>query len=157
MKLRLGSPELPPPAKTHWRHIAFRLGGAADATPQQIISGFRAASWISGAIGMARSASRSDGAALNARLKDESDSAWRENKLGKMFSSKDIRWWIKKMKKSSNQKKSVCDPHGLLGGIEFKARLLAWALRARVRALQGDRRRHRLRYLEQEHGRGGFS
>ena len=36
---------------------------------------------------------QTDGAALNTRVKDESGSTWRENKLGEVFMSKDIRYW----------------------------------------------------------------
>jgi hypothetical protein len=36
---------------------------------------------------------QTDGAALNTRLKDETGSTWRENKLGEVFTSKDIRYW----------------------------------------------------------------
>jgi len=36
---------------------------------------------------------QTDGAALNTRFKDESGSTWRENKLGEVFTSKDIRYW----------------------------------------------------------------
>ena len=34
-----------------------------------------------------------DGAALNTRHKDEAGSSWRENKLGEVFTTKDIRYW----------------------------------------------------------------
>ena len=36
---------------------------------------------------------QTDGAALNTRKKDEDGSTWRENKLGEVFSSKNIRYW----------------------------------------------------------------
>jgi hypothetical protein len=36
---------------------------------------------------------QTDGAALNTRQKDENGSTWRENKLGEVFNSQNIRYW----------------------------------------------------------------
>jgi hypothetical protein len=36
---------------------------------------------------------QTDGAALNTRQKDADGSSWRENKLGEVFNSKNIRYW----------------------------------------------------------------
>ena len=46
---------------------------------------------------------QTDGAALNTRLKDEIGSTWRENKLGEVFSSDNIRFWTDKNEKRQHQ------------------------------------------------------
>jgi len=70
-----------------------------------------------------------DGATLNTRVKDESGSSWRENKLGEVFTSKDIRYWTDHKGESQHQilkKEYIC----YLGAVdEFKKHLLACALR----------------------------
>ena len=70
-----------------------------------------------------------DGAAINTRLKDESGSTWRENKLGEVFSSKDIRYWTDKKGKRQHNilKKEYISYIGSVS--EFKKHLLACALR----------------------------
>jgi len=72
---------------------------------------------------------QTDGAALNTRAKDEAGSSWRENKLGEVFTTKDIRYWT--------DHKGKCQHHilrkeyiSLVGSVtEFKKHLLAMALR----------------------------
>ena len=70
-----------------------------------------------------------DGAALNTRQKDESGSTWRENKLGEVFSSDDIRRWMDKHGKPQHaltRKEYV----SYIGPVEeFKKHLLACAIR----------------------------
>lgn len=39
---------------------------------------------------------QTDGTALNNRFKDDFGSSWRENKLGEIFTSEDIRYWTDK-------------------------------------------------------------
>jgi hypothetical protein len=70
-----------------------------------------------------------DGAALNTRLKDEAGSTWRENKLGEVFSSKDIHYWTDKKGKRQHQilKKEYVSYVGAVS--EFKKHLFACALR----------------------------
>lgn len=72
---------------------------------------------------------QTDGAALNTRKQDENGSTWRENKLGEVFSSKNVRYWTDH--KGNRQ-------HRILGkeyisyvgsAAEFKKHLLALALR----------------------------
>jgi hypothetical protein len=72
---------------------------------------------------------QTDGAALNTRSEDEAGSTWRENKLGEVFSSRDIRRWTDGKGKRQ---------HRILGreyvsyigaASEFKKHLLALALR----------------------------
>jgi hypothetical protein len=72
---------------------------------------------------------QTDGAALNTRLKDESGSTWRENKLGEVFSSKDIHYWTDKKGKRQHQimKKEYVSYIGAVS--EFKKHLLACAVR----------------------------
>jgi hypothetical protein len=72
---------------------------------------------------------QTDGAALNTRLKDEVGSTWRENKLGEVFSSKDIHYWTDKKGKTQHQilKKEYVSYVG--SASEFKKHLLACALR----------------------------
>jgi hypothetical protein len=72
---------------------------------------------------------QTDGAALNTRLKDEAGSSWRENKLGEVFTSKDIRYWTNKKGETQHQimKKEYISFVG--AAEEFKKHLLACALR----------------------------
>lgn len=72
---------------------------------------------------------QTDGAALNTRLKDESGSSWRENKLGEIFTSKDIRYWTNHKGERQHQilRKEYTSFVGSAG--EFKKHLLACALR----------------------------
>jgi hypothetical protein len=72
---------------------------------------------------------QTDGAALNTRAKDESGSTWRENKLGEVFSSKDIHYWTDKKGKKQHQiiKKEYVSYIGSVS--EFRKHLLACALR----------------------------
>ena len=72
---------------------------------------------------------RTDGAALNTRLKDESGSSWRENKLGEVFTSKDIRYWTNRKGEQQHQilRKEYIS---FVGSVEeFKKHLLACAFR----------------------------
>ena len=70
-----------------------------------------------------------DGAALNTRLKDENGSSWRENKLGEVFTSKDIRYWTNH--KGDRQHQILRKEYISFVGAaeEFKKHLLACALR----------------------------
>jgi hypothetical protein len=72
---------------------------------------------------------QTDGAALNTRLKDEEGSTWRENKLGEVFSSKNIHYWTDKNGKRQHQilKKEYVSYVGAAS--EFKKHLLACAVR----------------------------
>lgn len=72
---------------------------------------------------------QTDGAALNTRLKDESGSSWRENKLGEVFTSKDIRYWTDHKGDRQHQilRKEYISYIG--SAAEFKKHLLACALR----------------------------
>lgn len=72
---------------------------------------------------------QTDGAALNTRLKDESGTTWRENKLGEVFTSKDIRYWTDHKGDRQHQilRKEYISYVGSV--IEFKKHLLACALR----------------------------
>jgi hypothetical protein len=72
---------------------------------------------------------QTDGAALNTRLKDEAGSTWRENKLGEVFTSKDIRFWNDKNGKRQHQliQKEYVSFVGPAS--EFKKHLLACAIR----------------------------
>jgi len=72
---------------------------------------------------------QTDGAALNTRLKNEEGSTWRENKLGEVFSSKDIYFWTDKKGKRQHRimKKEYISFVGSVS--EFKKHLLACALR----------------------------
>ena len=70
-----------------------------------------------------------DGAALNTRLKDESGSTWRENKLGEVFTTKDIRYWTNH--KGQRQHRILRKEYiSFVGAAEvFKKHLLACAIR----------------------------
>jgi len=70
-----------------------------------------------------------DGAALNTRLKNEDGSTWRENKLGEVFSSDDVRFWTdgKGRRQHKIEKKEYISYVGSVD--EFKKHLLACALR----------------------------
>ena len=72
---------------------------------------------------------QTDGAALNTRTKDERDSSWRENKLGEVFSSYNIRYWTDR--KGERQHRITKKEYvSYVGSItEFKKHLLACALR----------------------------
>jgi hypothetical protein len=72
---------------------------------------------------------QTDGTALNTRLKDETGSTWRENKLGEVFSSKDIHYWTDKKGKRQHRilKKEYVSYIGTAS--EFKKHLFACALR----------------------------
>ena len=72
---------------------------------------------------------QTDGAALNTRLKDDSGSTWRENKLGVVFSSKDIRYWNDH--KGDRQHQILRREYiSYVGSVsEFKKHLLACSLR----------------------------
>jgi hypothetical protein len=72
---------------------------------------------------------QTDGAALNTRHKDESGSSWRENKLGEVFTSKDIRYWTSHRGERQHQilRREYISFVGAAG--EFKKHLLACALR----------------------------
>jgi hypothetical protein len=72
---------------------------------------------------------QTDGAALNTRMKDESGSSWRENKLGEVFTSKDIRYWTDHKGRRQHQilRKEYIS---FVGAVEeFKKHLLACAVR----------------------------
>ena len=70
-----------------------------------------------------------DGAALNTRLKDELGSTWRENKLGEVFTSKDIRYWTDRKGERQHQilRKEYASYVGPV--TEFRKHLLACAVR----------------------------
>ena len=72
---------------------------------------------------------QTDGAALNTRLKDETGSTWRENKLGEVFTSKDIRYWTDHKGERQHQilRKEYTSYVGSV--TEFKKHLLACAIR----------------------------
>jgi hypothetical protein len=72
---------------------------------------------------------QTDGAALNTRVKDESGSSWRENKLGEVFNSKNIRYWTDS--KGERQHQILGKEYISFVGAaeEFKKHLLACALR----------------------------
>jgi hypothetical protein len=72
---------------------------------------------------------QTDGAALNTRLQDEDGSTWRENKLGEVFSSKNIRYWTdhKGIRQHQILKKEYISYVG--SASEFKKHLFALALR----------------------------
>ena len=69
-----------------------------------------------------------DGAALNTRLKNETGSTWRENKLGEVFCSDNIYFWTdaKGRKQHRIEKKEYTSYVGSVD--EFKKHLLACAL-----------------------------
>jgi hypothetical protein len=70
-----------------------------------------------------------DGAALNTRQKDEHGSTWRENKLGVVFSSDNIRYWTDKrgQRQHSINRKEYVSYVG--SALEFQKHLFACALR----------------------------
>jgi len=70
-----------------------------------------------------------DGAALNTRLKDEAGSTWRENKLGVIFSSDNIRTWRDKHNEKQHriQKREYVSYVGSCQ--EFKKHLLSCAVK----------------------------
>ena len=70
-----------------------------------------------------------DGAAINTRYKDKDGSTWRENKLGVVFSSDNIRTWHNKHKEVQHQiqKKEYVSYIGSVD--EFQKHLLACALK----------------------------
>jgi hypothetical protein len=72
---------------------------------------------------------QTDGAALNTRKKDEKGSTWRENKLGEVFSSDNIRYWVdhKGNRQHRILKKEYISCIG--SSVEFRKHLLAVALR----------------------------
>ena len=72
---------------------------------------------------------QTDGAALNTRLKDESGSTWRENKLGEVFTSNDIRYWTDHKGERQHQilRKEYISYVGT--ATEFRKHLLACAIR----------------------------
>jgi hypothetical protein len=72
---------------------------------------------------------QTDGAALNTRLKDEFGSSWRENKLGEVFTSNDIRYWTNRKGERQHQilRKEYISFVG--AAAEFKKHLLACAVR----------------------------
>ena len=72
---------------------------------------------------------QTDGAALNTRKKDEAGSTWRENKLGEVFSSNNIRYWTDHKGNRQHQilKKEYISYIG--SSSEFKKHLFALALR----------------------------
>jgi hypothetical protein len=72
---------------------------------------------------------QTDGAALNTRLKDDTGSTWRENKLGEVFTSKDIRYWTDHKGDRQHQilRKEYISYVGSVA--EFKKHLLACSLR----------------------------
>jgi hypothetical protein len=73
---------------------------------------------------------QTDGAALNTRSKDEGGSTWRENKLGEVFSSKNIRYWTDH---KGNRQHQILEKEYIsyIGSVsEFKKHLFALALRS---------------------------
>jgi len=70
-----------------------------------------------------------DGAAVNTRKKDSDGSTWRENKLGEVFSSKDIRYWTDSRGETQHQllRKEYVSYVG--AAAEFQKHLFACALR----------------------------
>jgi len=72
---------------------------------------------------------QTDGAALNTRIKDGDGSTWRENKLGLVFSSDNIRYWVDAKGKKQHRiyKREYVS---YVGGIDiFKWLLLSCAVR----------------------------
>jgi len=72
---------------------------------------------------------QADGAALNTRRKDEEGSTWRENKLGEVFSSKNIHYWTDKHGKRQHQIIQREYVSYIGPADEFKKHLLACAVR----------------------------
>ena len=72
---------------------------------------------------------QTDGAALNTRTKDEAGSSWRENKLGEVFNSENIRYWTDRKGKRRHSIGSR-EYTSYVGSVsESKKHLLACALR----------------------------
>jgi len=69
-----------------------------------------------------------DGAAINTRLQNESGSTWRENKLGEVFSTKDMHYWTDKKGKRKHSLMSKQYVSYLGGVSEFKKHLFYCAL-----------------------------
>jgi len=72
---------------------------------------------------------QTDGAALNTRKQDDSGSTWRENKLGEVFSSSNIRYWTDH---KGNRQHQILEREYIsyIGAAsEFKKHLFALALR----------------------------
>ena len=70
-----------------------------------------------------------DGAALNTRFKDEGGSTWRENKLGEVFTTKDIHFWTDAKGKRQHQLLRREYVSFIGSASEFKKHLLACAIR----------------------------
>lgn len=72
---------------------------------------------------------QTDGAALNTRHKNEAGSSWRENKLGEVFTTKNIRYWTDH--KGHRQHEILRKEYvSYIGSVtEFKKHLFACALR----------------------------
>ena len=72
---------------------------------------------------------QADGSSLNTRNKDENGSTWRENKLGEVFTSKDIHCWTDK--KGNRQHRLLKREYiSYIGSVdEFKKHLLVCAIR----------------------------
>ena len=70
-----------------------------------------------------------DGAALNTRQKDNNGSTWRENKLGLVFSSDNIRFWTDKHGDRQHQIKKREYVSYVGSAAEFQKHLLACAIR----------------------------
>jgi hypothetical protein len=70
-----------------------------------------------------------DGAAVNTRLKNESGSTWRENKLGEVFSSQDIYSWTDKKGKRQHRLQRRDYVSYLGSATEFQKHLMYCALR----------------------------
>ena len=70
-----------------------------------------------------------DGAALNTRSKDKNNSSWRENKLGLVFSSDNMKTWIDKHGEEQHQIKKR-EYVAYIGGVtEFKKHLFSCSLK----------------------------
>ena len=72
---------------------------------------------------------QADGAAVNTRHKDDNGSTWRENKLGLVFSSNNIRFWAGKGEKRGHE---ICKREyvSYIGSVnDFKKHLFACAYR----------------------------
>lgn len=72
-----------------------------------------------------------DGAALNTRVVNDDGSSWRENKLGMVFSSNNIRYYKNARRKDKREHKILKREYvSYLGGVEsFKKHLFSCALR----------------------------
>jgi hypothetical protein len=72
---------------------------------------------------------QTDGAALNTRKQDENGSTWRENKLGEVFSTKNVRYWTDN---NGNRQHKILEKEYIsyIGSAsEFRKHLFALALR----------------------------